>query len=59
LIGGDGEVISAIYNKRTSVREANGRYPSKDIFGWSTAYGPMDSPATKPTPAGKIPGAKS
>jgi formate dehydrogenase iron-sulfur subunit len=59
LIGGDSEVISSIYAKRVSVREANGKYPSKDIFGWTTAYGPMDSPAPKPTPAGKIPGAKS
>jgi formate dehydrogenase iron-sulfur subunit len=59
LIGGDGEVISAIYAKRVSVRESNGRYPSNDIFGWTTAYGPMDSPAPKPTPAAKIPGAKS
>ena len=59
LIGGDGEVISAIYGQRASIREKNGRYPSKDIFGWSTAYGPMDSAAPKPTPADKIPGAKS
>jgi formate dehydrogenase iron-sulfur subunit len=61
LIGGDSEVISAIYAKRVSVRESNGRYPSKDIFGWSTAYGPTGSamPAPTPTPANKIPGAKS
>ncbi|OWS70528.1 formate dehydrogenase [Polynucleobacter aenigmaticus] len=59
LIGGDSEVISAIYAKRVSVRESNGRYPSTDIFGWSTAYGPTGSPAPTPTPAAKIPGAKS
>ena len=59
LIGGDSEVISAIYAKRVSVRESNGRYPSTDIFGWSTAYGPSGSPAPTPTPAAKIPGAKS
>jgi formate dehydrogenase iron-sulfur subunit len=59
LIGGDDEVISSIYAKRVSIREANGRYPSSDIFGWSTAYGPSGSPAPKPTPANKIPGAKS
>jgi formate dehydrogenase iron-sulfur subunit len=59
LIGGDGDVISSIYAKRVSVRESNGRYPSKDIFGWSTAYGPSGSPAPTPTPANKIPGAKS
>jgi len=59
LIGGDGDVISSIYAKRVSVREANGRYPSNDIFGWSTAYGPAGSPAPAPTPAAKIPGAKS
>jgi formate dehydrogenase iron-sulfur subunit len=59
LIGGDSDVISAIYAKRVSVRESNGRYPSTDIFGWSTAYGPTGSPAPAPTPATKIPGAKS
>ena len=59
LIGGDSEVISAIYAKRVSVRESNGRYPSNDIFGWSTAYGSSGSPAPTPTPADKIPGAKS
>jgi len=59
LIGGDSEVISAIYAKRVSVRESTGRYPSTDIFGWSTAYGPSGSPAPTPTPAAKIPGAKS
>jgi formate dehydrogenase iron-sulfur subunit len=59
LIGGDSEVISAIYSKRVSVRESNGRYPSTDIFGWSTAYGPTGSLAPTPTPADKIPGAKS
>jgi formate dehydrogenase iron-sulfur subunit len=59
LIGGDGDVISSIYAKRVSIRESNGRHPSKDIFGWSTAYGPTGSPAPTPTPANKIPGAKS
>lgn len=35
-------MISSIYAKRVSIREANGRYPSNEIFGWSTAYGPSD-----------------
>ena len=59
LIGGDSEVISSIYSKRVAIRESNGKYPGSNIFGWSTAYGPSGSPAPKPTPADKIPGAKS
>ena len=59
LIGGDSEVISSIYSKRVAVRESNGKYAGSNIFGWSTAYGPAGSPAPTPTPADKIPGAKS
>ena len=59
LIGGDSEVISSIYSKRVAVRESNGKYAGSNIFGWSTAYGPSGSPAPTPTPADKIPGAKS
>jgi formate dehydrogenase iron-sulfur subunit len=59
LIGGDSEVISSIYSKRVAVRESNGKYAGSNIFGWSTAYGPSGSPAPVPTPADKIPGAKS
>jgi len=59
LIGGDSEVISSIYSKRVAVRESNGKYAGSNIFGWSTAYGPSGSSAPTPTPADKIPGAKS
>jgi formate dehydrogenase iron-sulfur subunit len=59
LIGGDSEVISSIYSKRVAVRESNGKYAGSNIFGWSTAYGASGSPAPTPTPADKIPGAKS
>ena len=59
LIGGDSEIISSIYNKRVAVRESNGKYAGSNIFGWSTAYGPSGSAAPTPTPADKIPGAKS
>ncbi len=59
LIGGDSEIISSIYNKRVAVRESNGKYAGSGIFGWSTAYGSSGTQAPTPTPADKIPGAKS
>ncbi len=58
VIGGDSDVISGIFNNRVATREKNGRYPGSKAFGWTTAYVGPDAPASTPTPAVKIPGAK-
>ena len=58
LIGGDGDVIGGIFNRRVAIREKNGKYAGSKAFGWSTAYGGPDTPAPTATAAAKIPGAK-
>ena len=58
LIGGDSDIITDIFNNRVATREKNGHYPGSKAFGWTTAYGGLDTPAPTPTPAAKIPGAK-
>jgi formate dehydrogenase iron-sulfur subunit len=58
LIGGDGDVIGGIFNRRVAIREKNGKYAGSKAFGWTTAYGGPDTPAPTPTVAAKIPGAK-
>lgn len=59
LIGGDGDVISDIFRARVVARQQHGKNAGADVFGWATAYGQPGAKAPTPTPAAKIPGAKS
>jgi formate dehydrogenase iron-sulfur subunit len=48
LLGGDADVLADIYRQRVLTRGKGA-----DIWGWSTAYGKPDAPATAPAAGGK------